>query len=59
MASTQADKVAPESGTSDFEPTWESEMKVTFDSDELSSFFDGFDPLELCSEGFPGLGHNE
>ena len=32
---------------------WVEEMKVTFDSDELSSFFDGFEPLEIGDDGFP------
>jgi hypothetical protein len=31
---------------------WE-EMKVTFDSEELATFFDGFEPLEFGDDGFP------
>ena len=31
---------------------WLDEMKVTFDSEELASFFDSFDPLEII-EGYP------
>jgi len=27
--------------------TWTDEMRVRFDTDELSQFFDGFSPLEL------------
>jgi len=34
---------------------WETEMQVTFDSAELASFFDGFDPLEVLSEMTPPL----
>ena len=29
------------------------EMKVTFDSEELASFFDSFEPLEFGEDGFP------
>lgn len=32
---------------------WVEEMKVTFDSEELASFFDAFEPLELGEDGFP------
>jgi len=28
-------------------------MQVTFDSAELASFFDGFDPLEVIAAGDP------
>jgi hypothetical protein len=31
--------------------SWLDEMKITFDSEELACFFDGFDPLELEAEG--------
>jgi hypothetical protein len=34
---------------------WVDEMKVTFDAEELASFFDGFVPLEIGDDGFPCL----
>jgi hypothetical protein len=34
-------------------PDWSDEMKVTFDSGELASFFDGFAPLLIGDDGVP------
>ena len=58
MASTPTDRVAAgaEGNTASerlSDPHWETEMQVTFDSAELASFFDGFDPLEVIAAGAP------
>jgi hypothetical protein len=42
----------PESGGQD---GWIDEMKVTFDADELASFYDRFLPLEIGEDGIPAL----
>ncbi len=34
---------------------WSEEMKVTFDSGELSSFFAAFEPLIIGDDGVPVL----
>lgn len=51
MASTPTDRTAHATALGgEREPEWETEMQVTFDSAELSSFFDGFDPLEVLGD---------
>ena len=41
------------------DPEWETEMQVTFDSAELASFFDGFDPLDVTGDPDPTNKSNE
>ncbi|MBI5507407.1 MAG: hypothetical protein HY903_01520 [Deltaproteobacteria bacterium] len=58
MASIPSDSAQPVTAAPEAEPDWESEMKVTFDADELASFFDGFDPLDLLTESSSGPGRD-
>ena len=54
MASTPTDKTSHSAVLGvEREPDWETEMKVTFDSRELATFFDGFDPLEVLGDPDP------
>ena len=55
MASIPTDSPAGVAMSGEQGHDWETEMQVTFDSAELASFFDGFDPLEVLSEMTPPL----
>ena len=54
MASMQATKSGNSAVDIECEPDWEKEMQVTFDSAELASFFEGFDPLDGCLDSGSG-----
>ena len=60
MASTPTDK-STRTGAAGTErdAEWETEMQVTFDSAELASFFDGFDPLEVLGDPGPSGADDE
>lgn len=55
MATNDNDIGRAPSSAANAGPDWADEMKVTFDSGELASFFDGFEPLLVGDDGVPVL----